>query len=67
MVVDGAASAPRPLLNSVLQGTVWGPLLWNLFFADSRVPIQNEGFQEFAFDDDLNCFKSYDIGIPDDE
>ena len=45
------------LWNMIFQGTVIGPMLWNLFFEDSRVPITDAGFREITFADDLNAFK----------
>ena len=41
----------------LFQGTVLGPILWNLFFEDSRGPINKSGFREITFADDLNAFK----------
>ena len=32
--------------DMVFQGTVWGPPLWNVFYADARVAIQSAGFEE---------------------
>ena len=45
------------LINQVIQGTCWGPLLWNLFYEDSNEPIDKSGFVEVKFADDLNAFK----------
>ena len=64
VVVDGAFSDEATLKNSVYQGTVWGPPLWNVFFADARVPILQAGFTDAFFADDLNCFKSFDGKCP---
>ena len=57
VVLDGCASCPQPLRNSVYQGTVWGPPLWNIHYADSKVAVHAEGFTEVIFADDLNCSK----------
>ena len=35
VIVQGASSESFPLSNMTYQGTVWGPPLWNLFFADA--------------------------------
>ena len=43
--------------NMVYQGTVLGPSLWNIFYADAAVAINLLGFLEVIFADDLNCFK----------
>ena len=64
VVVDGEHSEQAALLNSVFQGTVWGPPLWNVFYEDARAPINLLGFIEMAFADDLNCFKAFDNSIP---
>ncbi len=57
VVLDGCSSAPQPLTNSVYQGTVFGPPLWNVHYADSSMAVQAEGFTEVVFADDLNCSK----------
>ena len=43
----------------VLQGTVWGPILWNLFYEDARFAINKHGFNEIVFADDLNALRVY--------
>ena len=43
IVVAGATSFEMTLRNMVFQGTVTGPMLWNLFFEDARHAI-NECF-----------------------
>ena len=45
--------------NSVFQGTVLGPPLWNSFFSDVSVPAQSTGGQESMFADDLNVFQKF--------
>ena len=62
VIVGGSQSDPMALENMVFQGTVWGPPLWNSFYADSRRPIQKAGFQEIVFADDLNAWKKYESG-----
>ncbi len=57
VVLDGCASRQIPLTNSVYQGTVLGPPLWNIHYSDSRVAVNAEGFEEVIFADDLNCSK----------
>ena len=39
VVVNGTASSDMTLRNMVFQGTVTGPILWNLFFEDARLAI----------------------------
>lgn len=60
VLVEGATSAEANLRDMVFQGTVLGPLLWNIFFADARDPIVEVGFQEIVYADDLNAFKEFD-------
>ena len=64
VVVKGASSAPKPLQNSVYQGTVWGPPLWNIHFADARLAVTAEGFTEVIFADDMNCSKEFPASTP---
>ena len=59
VVLGGAASLAELLADSVYQGTVLGPPLWNLFFADARQALQKGNFSETVFADDLNCWKRY--------
>ena len=59
VAVHGCFSNPYPLENSVFQGTVWGPKLWNCFYSDSRTAVRKHGFIESIFADDLNAFKAF--------
>ena len=59
VIVDGVRSRPRRLANSVYQGTVWGPPLWNTYFADAACPVNSLGFLETIFADDLNAYKEF--------
>ena len=43
--------------DMVYQGTVWGPPLWNVFYADARTSIEHCGFEDIVYADDLNAFK----------
>ena len=63
-MVKGASSAPKPLQNSVYQGTVWGPPLWNIHFAEARLAVTAEGFTEVIFADDMNCSKEFQASTP---
>ena len=56
VIVSGAKSASRLLANSVFQGTVLGPPLWNTFYADARFSVRQLGFVETIFADDFNCW-----------
>ena len=63
--VDGIFSDIFAFLNMVYQGTVFGPHLWNVFYADSRIPVQRNLCTEVVFADDLNCFKAFDATASD--
>jgi hypothetical protein len=62
VIVGGKESRPMSLEDMVFQGTVWGPPLWNSFYADSKRPIQKCSFQEIIFADDLNAWKKFVAG-----
>lgn len=38
---------------------MWGPPLWNIFFADACLAIRRCGFQEIIYADDLNAFRTF--------
>ena len=51
----------------VYQGTVLGPPLWNIYYADAAIAVKVHGFLEIVFADDLNCFKDFGIHISNSE
>ena len=59
VVVCGAKSDPTELANSVFQGTVLGPPLWNIFYADAALATRLLRFIEVVFADDYNCWKPF--------
>ena len=59
IVVAGASSFEMTLRNMVFQGTVTGPMLWNLFFEDARHAINECFFKEIIYADDLNAFRIF--------
>ena len=59
VVVDGACSEKRALCDSVYQGTVLGPPLWNVFFADVSQAVAQHGYTEAKFADDLNTYRGH--------
>ena len=63
VVAHGEKSNPMTLMDMIFQGSVLGPTLWNIFYADCVRPVQKKGFTESIFADDLNCFKSFARGI----
>ena len=60
VVVQGQHSVDMVLDNTVFQGTVLGPSLWNSFFSDVSVPAKSTGGRESMFADDLNVFQEFD-------
>ena len=59
IVVGGASSKTMELVNMVYQGTVTGPILWNLFFEDARHAIIECCFEEIVYADDLNAYRIF--------
>jgi hypothetical protein len=49
----------------VFQGTVSGPMLWNLFFEDARHAINDCFFTEVVYADDLNAYRIFSKDCPD--
>ena len=60
VLVQGAYSDSFEISNSVFQGTVLGPSLWNTFFADVSNPAGSCGGDEAKFADDLSVFQRFD-------
>ena len=60
IIVKGVSSTPRLLANSVVQGTTWGPPLWNVHYEDARHAVANLGYDETVYADDFNAFKAFD-------
>ena len=58
VIVEGCHSADFLLEDSIFQGTVLGPKLWNVFFQDVSVAPPPE-YEESKFADDLTCYKSF--------
>jgi hypothetical protein len=59
VVVGGTYSDEMLLFNMVFQGTVIGPMLWNLYFEDARHAINEWHFKEVVFADDLNAYRVF--------
>ena len=64
VVVQGAFSDEFSLEDTVFQGTVLGPPLWNVFFSDVAMPARSSGGKEAMFADDLNMFQEFDRLTP---
>ena len=60
VVVSGVESSWKPILDQVFQGTVLGPPLWNLYFADFGRPLTDLDFEHTTFADDMNAWQSFD-------
>ena len=66
VIVNGACSEPFFLENMVYQGTVFGPFLWNIFFADVSDSVTSvEGFVDTKFADDLSACKEFPVDTDD--
>ena len=64
MVVDGTASDEFEIANTVFQGTVLGPPLWNVFFSDVTHAADSLGGEPSLFADDLSVFQKFDKHVP---
>ena len=59
VLVGGACSRQMLLKHMLFQGTVLGPTLWNLFFEDARLALNEWMFSEVIYADDLNAFRIF--------
>ena len=59
VVLGGTSSIMMVLINMVYQGTVTGPILWNVFFEDARHAINEFLFEEIVYADDLNAYRIF--------
>ena len=66
VLVAGSKSAEMALEDMVFQGTVLGPQLWNLFFADAAEPIRITGHTEIVYADDMNACRFHASDIDND-
>ena len=57
--IGGATSKVMALRDMVYQGTVTGPMLWNLFFEDARRAINECMYTEVVYADDLNAYRVF--------
>ena len=63
VVVEGTTSENFEIANSVFQGTVLGPPLWNAFFADVAQAASSAGGREEKFADDLSVCQVFNRGL----
>ena len=66
-MVEGEFSDEFEIANTVFQGTVLGPCLWNVFFADVTGPAASTGGDAKMFADDLNVFQKFDQKVGNEE
>ena len=59
IILSGTKSDEIFMENMVFQGTVLGPLLWNIFFEGAGKVIRDNGFLDIIFADDLNGMRSF--------
>jgi hypothetical protein len=67
VVVGGEASEEFDLENMVFQGTVLGPPLWNIFYEDAKVVVNELFFEESVYADDLNAYRIFPGVTPNDK
>ena len=67
VLVRGCSSQFFDLENMVFQGTVWGPIFWNLFYEDARRAIHEVFFKEIIYADDLTAYRVFPSGTPNSE
>ena len=59
VLVGGEMSKEMPLEDMVFQGTVLGPPIWNIFFADAAISIRAAEYNDIVYADDLNAYKVF--------
>ena len=64
VIVQGAASGALSMQDMAFQGTVWGPPLWDVFYADARHAIQAAGLEVVVYADDLNAYRAVPNPVP---
>ena len=65
VVVEGTRSDETEIADTVFQGTVFGPSLWNTFFSNVSSVAIDSNAKPNMFADDLNIFKEFDRLMPD--
>ena len=66
VAVESVLSDVFTLADSVFQGTVLGPTLWNVFFHDVAFAAAGIDTTEAMFADDLSIYKTFDRNEPND-
>ena len=67
VAIEDVLSDAMTLCDSIFQGTVLGPALWNPFFHDVVGPASFAGEEVALFADDLTSFKAFPIDKPNNE
>ena len=67
MAIEDVLSDVFVLMDTVFQGTVLGPSLWNTFFHDVGDPASIDDGQVKMFADDLTVSKCFDLDLSNDE
>ena len=65
VIVQSHESRAWHIAHQVYQGTVLGPPLWNIHFADVSEYASANGFTETKFAHDLSCEKAFILTVPD--
>ena len=65
VIVGGSSSSGISMHDMIFQGTVFGPPLWNVFYADARDAVAEHSFQEIIFADDLNAYRTFSADCAD--
>ena len=66
VAVESVLSDVFTLADSVFQGTVLGPTLWNVFFHDVAFAATGVNTTEAMFADDLSIYKTFDSNCAND-
>ena len=56
---DRSKSEALEISNSVYQGVVFGPTLWNIFFQEVSIPVHNNDCEDFQYADDNTVSRVY--------
>ena len=62
LAANGNFSEEQMLNNSMFQGTVLGPPLWNMFYEDAYLSMKLFEFVEVVFANDFNCWRQFAAG-----
>ena len=63
VVAEESLSTPFDLTDSVFQGTVLGPPLWNQHFSDARASVNALNYKDTTYADDMKKIKKFDLEL----